>query len=299
MGARGWSGGRGPDLGAVVERDCWPMPGLLFELGGVSPCRGGAGGGGNLRRRLVVSDSVSVGTVGRQGATGGWWVGRGGRSGQGRGGVGARPTGGASGNRAEGGGGGGAMGSVPSWEGARRCGKRGGPANLAGFGVGAGAAGAPGGVEPDDIGSEAVPGVRVPSSRPVRGSGEGGGAQGAPGVGPDVLAASPVAAPLWAIPAVPDVPATPRVSSAVSPVPSVTGGSVGDGGVAGRGGMEARRASVLMHPPFPSYRRGAGGVRAARDAAVPGTYTRAGVHPSGRVPPRAVAPPRVKRHSTG
>ncbi|WP_405766160.1 hypothetical protein [Streptomyces sp. NBC_01538] len=124
------------------------MPGPLF----------GAGGGGNLRRRLVVSDSVSasVGTVGRQGATGGWCVGRGGRSGRGRGGAGARPAGGASGSWAADGGG--AMGSVPSREGARRYGKRGGAAKVAGF-----AGGASGGVEPEDTGALDTSPVTAPA----------------------------------------------------------------------------------------------------------------------------------------
>lgn len=166
----------------------------------------------------------------------------------------------------------------------------------------------------------AVPGAVVPggrsSSRPARGFVGGGvgtrGVLGVPGAGPDVVAASPVAvllgpgswpalcAPLRAAPgASPDVrglcATKPRVlrtpsdvpggASAGSPVPSVfsvTGGSAGGGGVVGRGGMEARRASVLMHPPFRRTGGRAGGVRAARDAAVPGTHTRAGGQPSGR-----------------
>ncbi|ELP70379.1 hypothetical protein STRTUCAR8_02341 [Streptomyces turgidiscabies Car8] len=80
----------------------------------------------------------------------------------------------------------------------------------------------------------------------------------------------------------PGAPCATRVSPAVpsvAPVPSVTGGSVGGGGVAGRGGMEARRASVLMHPPFP--RTGAG----------PAESVRRGTRPS-----RARIPARAYRH---
>lgn len=339
------------------------MPGRPLGPGGVSPVRGWSVGrgravGGTLRRRRVVSDSVSVRAVGRQGATGGWWVGRGGRSGRGRGAAGVRPRGGESGSRAEeGGGGGGVMGSVPSREGARRCGKRGGAQPWVASDVvgGAGASGAPGALvvlgaavrgaaapgtvvrevaepegtgpedaRPEGTGPEAVPGGRVPFSAPGRGS-DGAddtpGVPGAPGVRPDVVVVassvapgqsvvlpapgksavaptpgqSPALPPPGRSPVVPaplrpavgasvDVrgPGVPRpdgrcapsgvllVSSAVS---SVAGGAVG------RGGMEARRASVLMPPPVPkSVRRGTRPSRAripARACRHPGAYLRA------------------------
>ncbi|GAQ71599.1 hypothetical protein T45_03342 [Streptomyces turgidiscabies] len=266
MGARGWSGVRGAVLGVVggmsEERVCGPAVGLRVGAGGAS-----VGRGGGMRRRLVVSGSVWARPAGRQGATGGWWAGSGGRSGRGRGVVGPPATGGASGRRAEEGGGGGAMGPSASRDGARRCGNRGGAASFEALGVRAGAAGAPGGVEA---------GVTEPDALPD-----------APGVRPDMLAASPVArGPRPALSApfspAPGAPCATRVSPAVpsvAPVPSVTGGSVGGGGVAGRGGMEARRASVLMHPPFP--RTGAG----------PAESVRRGTRPS-----RARIPARAYRH---
>uniref|UniRef100_A0AAU2AC36 Uncharacterized protein n=1 Tax=Streptomyces sp. NBC_00093 TaxID=2975649 RepID=A0AAU2AC36_9ACTN len=314
-----------------------PVPGRPLGLGGVSPVRGwsvGRGGavGGTLRRRRVVSDSVSVRAVGRQGATGGWWVGRGGRSGRGRGAAGVRPPGGASGSRAEeGGGGGGVMGSVPSREGARRCGKRGGaqswvasgvPGALVVLGAAVRGAAAPGTVvrevaEPEDAepedgrpegtGPEAVPGGRVPFSAPGRGS---DGADDTPGVCPDVVVVAssvapgqPVVAPALPAPGrSPVVPAS--FQSGVLPallrsavdasagVPKADGRCVPSGvllvssavssvagGVVGRGGMEARRASVLMPPPVPkSVRRGTRPSRAripARACRHPGAYLRA------------------------
>lgn len=190
----------------------------------------------------MVSGSVWARPGGRQGATGGRWAGSGGRSG--RVVVGPLATGGASGRRAEEGGGGGAMRSVVSREGARRCGNRGGAASVEALGVGAGAAVAPGGVEAE---------VTWPDAPPD-----------APGVRPDLLAASPgatgprpaLSAKFSPAPGAPCTSRASRASPAVPSAPSVTGGSGGGGGVAGRGGMEARRASVLMHPPFP--RTGAG-----------------------------------------
>lgn len=283
-GARGWSGVGGAAFGAAggmpVGRVWWAGVGLPFGPEGVSPVRGGLSGrGGALRRRLVVSGSVSARAAGRQGATGGWCVGRGGRSGRGRGAAEVRPAGGASVSRAVEGGGGGAMGSVASREEARRCGNRGGAASVAVFDVGEGAAGAPGGVEPDVTGPPVVPGVL--------------------GVRPDLLAASPVGPDSRRSLSTPFLPApgAPGASSAVPPVPSEAGGSVG-GGVAGRGGMEVRRASVLMHPPFP--RTGAG----PRSPCGAGRGRPGHAYPRGRAAIRARTSARggfpcVKRHSTG
>ncbi|GDY72743.1 hypothetical protein SAV31267_022280 [Streptomyces avermitilis] len=75
----------------------------------------------------------------------------------------------------------------------------------------------------------------------------------------------------------------------------VGGGVVGRGGTAGRGGMEARRASVLMHPRF---------VVAGPPRGLPGAFdrlcgavcTRGTGNTSQDRPPRADIPARPVRH---
>lgn len=82
---------------------------------------------------------------------------------------------------------------------------------------------------------------------------------------------------------------TDRPGSSDPPSPTV-GGWAGLGGVDGRGGMEARRASVLMRPPFPH-------VRAVRSCAGPRRSRRCGRQPSGHAYPhgRAGIPARRRR----
>jgi hypothetical protein len=84
----------------------------------------------------------------------------------------------------------------------------------------------------------------------------------------------------------------PDCSDGSEPGPSspAVGGWAGLGGVVGRGGIEARRASVLMHPPFPH-------VRAVRSCAGPRRSRRQGRRPSGHAYPhgRAGIPARRRR----
>lgn len=84
----------------------------------------------------------------------------------------------------------------------------------------------------------------------------------------------------------------PGSSDGSEPGPSspTAGGWAGLGGVAGRGGIEARRASVLMHPPFPH-------VRAVRSCAGPRRSRRQQRRPSGHAYPhgRAGIPARRRR----
>lgn len=84
----------------------------------------------------------------------------------------------------------------------------------------------------------------------------------------------------------------PDSSDGSEPGPSspTAGGWAGLGGVVGRGGIEARRASVLMHPPFPH-------VRAVRSCAGPRRSRRQGRRPSGHAYPhgRAGIPARRRR----
>lgn len=79
-------------------------------------------------------------------------------------------------------------------------------------------------------------------------------------------------------------------SSEPGPSSPAAGGWAGLGGVVGRGGIEARRASVLMHPPFPH-------VRAVRSCAGPRRSRRPGRRPSGHAYPhgRAGIPARRRR----
>lgn len=87
----------------------------------------------------------------------------------------------------------------------------------------------------------------------------------------------------------------PDSSDGSEPGPSspTAGGWAGLGGVVGRGGTEARRASVLMHPPFPH-------VRAVRSCAGPRRSRRQGRRPSGHAYPhgRAGIPARRRRGRT-
>ncbi|MDQ0759362.1 hypothetical protein QFZ32_007449 [Streptomyces canus] len=78
--------------------------------------------------------------------------------------------------------------------------------------------------------------------------------------------------------------------SAPGPSSPTAGGWAGLGGVVGRGGIEARRASVLMHPPFPH-------VRAVRSCAGPRRSRRQRRRPSGHAYPhgRAGIPARRRR----
>jgi len=144
----------------------------------------------------------------------------------------------------------------------------------------------PEGTRPEDTEPEAVPGAQMSFSAPGRGPDGGDGTRGVPavpGTRPDVvLVASSIApgrspslpapsqSPELPVPfrsgvgasvgvrgpgvPKPDVRRAPSGAASASPAVSSVVSSV-FGGVDGCGGMEARRASVLMPPPVSSYRR--------------------------------------------
>lgn len=287
-----------------------------------SPSAGPAGTG---RIRKVVSDGLSAGASARRGGTGGWAPGRGGTApgtdGEpcaGTPGVFGSGAGGVSGKRAEAGGGGGVLAfrgpvraSVSEGAGDR-------PVPVRGF-AGALTVGR-GGVAPEPAssvigigGRPVAPVARDRSPPPV-----------SPGVRrPDVSGPPDIRAPLSSGPCQSNPPNVARfcapgprrlrspnacqsVSSLIRPPGSTAsrrpdssepgpsspaaGGWAGLGGVVGRGGTEARRASVLMHPPFPH-------VRAVRSCAGPRRSRRPRRRPSGHAYPhgRAGIPARRRR----
>ncbi len=300
----GWVGRScGAAGGRSVERGRWRGVGLPFGPGGVSPVawlvvrpRWGlaeAPGGAPTRCRR--------GRSGARARTGGWWVGRGGRSGRGAG----RRVGGD-----------GRAGDAVSPKGRRqvrartRC-RRGaaGRGRVGELGRGYGVGGFPGGSaqvrEPGwggvrsrwSASARGRPVRREASSRTVRGRRSSHVHRVTCTSGPARRVAGHARLPAVAAHAVPAGPWRARRVVGRAARPSVAGGSVG-GGVVGRGGMEARRASVLMHPPFP--RTGAG----PRSPCGAGRGRPGHAYPRGRAAIRARTSARggspcVKRHSTG